>query len=52
MKKALKLAKLLVDNDETRECPFCDKMEWGEKYHAKDCPFTLAYQIIAESDNG
>lgn len=42
--KLLKLCNLLADNDETQNCPFCGKKEWGEQYHEEGCPFAYAYE--------
>ncbi len=42
----LRLAKRLADKDETRNCHFCNKKEWGEEHHDKDCPFSIAYRMI------
>lgn len=42
----LRLAERLIDKDETRNCPFCTKKEWGEEHHDKKCPFAIAYKMI------
>ena len=47
----IRLAKRLADNDETQNCPFCNKTEWGEEYHEKQCPFYLACAIIEFENN-
>jgi hypothetical protein len=35
----------LLARDENRNCPFCDKPDWGEENHGINCPFRLAYEI-------
>ena len=44
--KLLKLCNLLAQKDETKNCPFCHKVEWGEEFHDKGCPFAFAYETI------
>jgi hypothetical protein len=47
----LRLAKRLAANDQTQNCPFCNKTEWGEEYHQGHCPFFIAYAIIEFEKN-
>jgi hypothetical protein len=41
----IKLVKVLLDNDESKKCPFCSKSDYGEEKHDYVCPFAVAYSI-------
>lgn len=44
------LATALTARDETKTCPFCSKVEWGEELHEEDCPFAISYKILNDQE--
>lgn len=50
MDDAHRLAKAIVDRDESSECLFCSKTEWGEEKHDTHCPYAIAYEILKKKD--
>ena len=39
------LVEKLLERDENKGCPFCNKDDWGEENHGANCPFRLSYEI-------
>ena len=44
------LAGQLIQEDESKNCPFCHKDEWGIFKHEDGCPFYMAYEISGMFD--
>lgn len=45
------IASILVKHDTGKECPYCNKREWGQDLHDKDCPFEIAYKILSREND-
>jgi hypothetical protein len=35
-----------VCRDESKQCPFCSKSDWGAYLHSPKCPFRMAYDVL------